>query len=155
MKKQRKQYAPEEKVAILRRHLLEKEPISKPRDELDLQPTFFYRWQKEFFENGAAAFEQKRPSNHSADQERIAYLQKKIQTKDEVLAELMAEHVALKKTLENSDRDLGSARYAGSDRGVRPALVGEDRDQRRPIYFVAGRHGEQVLQLAAALRTSE
>ena len=29
MKKQRKQYAPEEKVAILRRHLLEKEPISK------------------------------------------------------------------------------------------------------------------------------
>jgi hypothetical protein len=26
MKKQRKHYAPEEKVAILRRHLLEKEP---------------------------------------------------------------------------------------------------------------------------------
>jgi hypothetical protein len=40
-----------------------------------------------------AAFGQKRPTNHSADQERIAYLQKKIQTKDEVLAE----HVALKK----------------------------------------------------------
>jgi hypothetical protein len=46
-----------------------------------------------------AAFEQKRPTNHSADQERIAYLQKKIQTKDEVLAELMAEHVALKKDI--------------------------------------------------------
>ena len=29
----------------------------------------------------------------------IAYLGKKIQTKDDVLAELMAEHVALKKTL--------------------------------------------------------
>ena len=27
MKKQRKQYAPEEKVAILRRHLLGKEPV--------------------------------------------------------------------------------------------------------------------------------
>jgi transposase len=97
--KQRKQYAPEEKVAILRRHLLEKEPISKLCDEVGLQPTVFYRWQKEFFENGAAAFEQKRPTNHSADQERIAYLQKKIQTKDEVLAELMAEHVALKKDI--------------------------------------------------------
>jgi hypothetical protein len=59
----------------------------------------FYRWQKNFFENGAAAFEQKRPTNHSADQERIAYLQKKIQTKDELLAELMAEHVALKKEI--------------------------------------------------------
>ncbi|MGA9978922.1 MAG: hypothetical protein WBQ08_09835 [Candidatus Sulfotelmatobacter sp.] len=44
-------------------------------------------------------FEQKRPTNHSADQERIAYLQKKIQTKDEVLAELMAEHVALEKDI--------------------------------------------------------
>src|SRR6187399_2824263 len=61
MKKQRKHYAPEEKVAILRRHLLEKEPISKLCDELGLQPTVFYRWQKEFFENGAAAFEQKQP----------------------------------------------------------------------------------------------
>ena len=87
------------KVAILRRHLLENEPISKLCDELGLQPTVFYRWQKEFFENGAAAFEQKARPNHSADQERIAYLEKKIQTKDEVLAELMAEHVALKKTL--------------------------------------------------------
>src|SRR5260221_667987 len=99
MKKQRKHYTPEEKVAILRRHLLEKEPISKLCDEMGLQPTVFYRWQKEFFENGVAAFEPKRPSNHSAEQERIAYLEKKIQTKDEVLAELMAEHVALKKTL--------------------------------------------------------
>src|SRR3954453_13328434 len=73
MKKRRKHYTPEEKVAILRRHLLDKEPISKLCDELGLQPTVFYRWQKEFFENGASAFDQKRPSNHSAEQERIAY----------------------------------------------------------------------------------
>jgi len=99
MKKQRKHYTPEEKVAILRRHLLEKQPISKLCDELGLQPTVFYRWHKELFENGAAAFEQKKPTNHSAEQERIAYLEKKIQTKDEVLAELMAEHVALKKDI--------------------------------------------------------
>jgi transposase-like protein len=53
MKKQRKHYSPEEKVAILRRHLLENEPISKLCDGLGSQPTVFYRWQKEFFENGA------------------------------------------------------------------------------------------------------
>ena len=99
MEKQRKQYAPEEKVAILRRHLLEKEPISKLCGQVGLQPTVFYRWQKEFFENGAAAFEQKARPNPSAEQERIAYLEKKIQTKDEVLAELMADHVALKKVI--------------------------------------------------------
>src|ERR1700688_1094402 len=99
MKKQRKQYTPEEKVAILRRHLLDKEPISKLCDELGLQPTVFYRWQKEFFENGAAAFQAKARKNQPAEQERVEYLQKKIQVKDEVLAELMAEHIALKKSL--------------------------------------------------------
>jgi putative transposase len=75
-----------------------------------------------FFENGASAFEQKARPNHSAEQERIAYLEKRIQTRDELLAELMAEHVALKKRLGNSDWGLGSARHAGSDRGFRPAL---------------------------------
>src|SRR5208337_3037063 len=90
---------PEEKVAILRRHLLEQAPISELCDKHGLQPTVFYRWQKEFFENGTAAFQPKARPNHSAEQERIDYLEKKIQTKDEVLAELMAEHVALKKTL--------------------------------------------------------
>ena len=99
MKKQRKHYGPEEKVAILRRHLVAQVPVSELCDKLGLQPTVFYRWQKEFFENGAAAFQQKARPSHSAEQERITYLEKKIQTKDEVLAELMAEHVALKKSL--------------------------------------------------------
>ena len=100
MKKARKQYTAEEKVAILRRHLVDKEPVSKLCDELALQLTVFYRWQKEFFENGAAAFQTKQPQHsRQPEQERIERLQKKIQTKDEVLAELMAEHIALKKSL--------------------------------------------------------
>jgi len=99
VKKTRKHYTPDEKVAILRRHLLSQEPISKLCDELGLQPTVFYRWQKEFFENGAAAFQTKERPNQQPQQQRIEYLEKKIQTKDEVLAELMAEHVALKKSL--------------------------------------------------------
>ncbi len=99
MKKARKQYTAEEKVAILRRHLVDKEPVSKLCDELALQPTVFYRWQKEFFENGAAAFQTKNRSHRQPEQERIEQLQKKIQTKDEVLAELMAEHIVLKKSL--------------------------------------------------------
>ena len=99
MKKTRKHYTGEEKVAILRRHLLEQVPISKLCDELELQPTVFYRWQKEFFENGAAAFQAKARSDQQAERDRIAFLEKKIQRKDEVLAELMSEHIALKKEL--------------------------------------------------------
>jgi transposase-like protein len=97
MKKQRKHYTPGEKVAILTRHSVEGVPISDLCDELGLQPTVFCRWQKEFFENGAAAFQQRGRTNHQAEQERIAHLERKVQTKDEDLAELMAEHVALKK----------------------------------------------------------
>jgi transposase len=99
MKKQRKHYSAEEKVTILRQHLIERVPISELCDRQGLRPTVFYRWQKEFFENGAAAFQQKARPDPSAEQQRIAYLERKIQIKDEVLAELMAEHVALKKEL--------------------------------------------------------
>ena len=99
MRKERKHYTAEEKVAILRRHLLDKVPVSDLCDELGLQPTVFYRWQKEFFENGAAAFQGNSRTDHQAEQQRIEFLEKKIQTKDEVLAELMAEHITLKKSL--------------------------------------------------------
>jgi transposase len=157
MRKERKHYTAEEKVAILRRHLLDKVPVSDLCEELGLQPTVFYRWQKELFENGAVAFQTtERPRRQAEEkQKRIEFLEKKVQTKDEVLVELMAEHIALKKALENWDRGPGAARYAGSGGGFRPTLVGEDRDQRRPIYCVAGRCREQVLRLAAALWTSE
>ena len=59
----------------------------------------FYRWRKEFFGNGATAFQTKARGDHQAEQERIEFLEKRIQRKDEVLAELMEEHVALKKSL--------------------------------------------------------
>ena len=45
----------EEKVAILRRHLVDKVAVSELYEELNLRPTVFYRWQKEFFENGGSA----------------------------------------------------------------------------------------------------
>jgi transposase len=66
MRKERKHYTGEEKVAILRRHLPDKVPVSDLCDELGLQPTVFYRWQKEFFENGAAAFQSKSRPDHQA-----------------------------------------------------------------------------------------
>jgi transposase len=62
MKKQRKHCTPEEKVAILRRHLVEGVPISDLCDELGLQPTVLYL-AEEFFENGAAASQQRGRKN--------------------------------------------------------------------------------------------
>jgi transposase-like protein len=101
MRKERKHYTSEEKVTILKRHLLDKIPVSDLCEELGLQPTVFYRWQKEFFENGASAFQSKqRPARQIEEkQKRIEFLEKKVQTEDEVLAELMAEDIALRKGL--------------------------------------------------------
>jgi transposase len=100
MRKERQHFTAEEKVAILRRNLLDKVPVSDLCEELGLRPTVFYRWQKELFENGAAAFQSReRPQRQVEEkQKRIEFLETKVRTKDEVLAELMAEHIALRKS---------------------------------------------------------
>jgi transposase len=79
-------------VAILRRHLLDKVLVSDLCEELVLQPTLFYRWQNEFCENRAAAFQTtKRPRRQGRRHRKIEFLERKVQTKQEVLAGLMAE----------------------------------------------------------------
>lgn len=100
MKKERHNYTPQEKVAILRRHLIEKQAVSEICQKLNLQPTVFHRWMKEFFENGAAAFERAGNSKKHEDrqQRRIEKLEEKLRRKDEVVAELLEEHLILKKT---------------------------------------------------------
>ncbi len=99
MPRDRKHFTPEEKVSILRRHLLEKVPISTLCEEAGIQPSLFYTWQKQFFENGAAAFQPGSRPKSDQTQQRVAVLEAKLRRKDEVLAELMEEHVALKKSL--------------------------------------------------------
>jgi transposase len=96
-KKKRNRFAPPEIVAILRLHLLERTPISDLCDQHDIHPTVFYRWQKQFFENGAAAFESRRRRAGDDKDRRITLLQQKLQRKNEVLSELMEEHINLKK----------------------------------------------------------
>jgi transposase len=99
----RRQFSAEEKVQILRLHLLEHKPISEICEQYQLNPNLFYRWQKELFEHGTAAFA--RPENGAADrpvqklQKENSQLKAKLATKDEVIAEIMAEQVRLKKTL--------------------------------------------------------
>ena len=98
-RKPRKHYTAQEKVAIVRRHLIEKVPVSDLCEEYQLRPTLFYRWQQELFENGAAALERKNGRPSQAEQRRIEWLEAKLARKDEVLGELLEEHVKLKKSL--------------------------------------------------------
>ena len=96
----RRHFTAEQKIAILRQHLLEAVPISTLCDQHQINPTLFYRWQKELFENGAAAFAKPPRSLSVGKQElTIERLEHKLRQRDEALAELMHEHVALKKSL--------------------------------------------------------
>ena len=99
MRKPRKNYTSVEKVAILRRHLLDHVPVSDLCDEHQLSPSLFYIWQKQFSENGPAAFERKTAAPEGHLQRTIAALRDKLQRKNEVVAELMEEHVKLKKEI--------------------------------------------------------
>ena len=84
----RKRFTPEQKVAIVRRHLLEGVPVSDLCDELGIHATQYYNWQKQLFENAAPAFERRpnqanRRRQESAAGRQTAQLQAKLQRKKE------------------------------------------------------------------------
>ncbi|MEZ6104394.1 MAG: transposase [Pirellulaceae bacterium] len=95
---------PEQKIAIIREHLLEKVPVSSLCEKHGINPVNFYNWQRQLFENAAVCFERKPNSanvkrQQDASQRKIEQLQAKLQSKNEVIAELLQEHVQLKKEL--------------------------------------------------------
>ena len=97
-KQQRRHFSAEEKVKILRLHLLEGKAVSALCEEHGIQPSLFYQWQKTFFENGVRAFESAGPDrSESRFQKQIQALEQRLQRKHEVLSELMEEHLHLKK----------------------------------------------------------
>ena len=101
MNSERRHLSSQEKVAALKRHLLENVPVSTICDELGIAPTLFYRWQKELFENCHVVFENGRKAKAAEDVKdiKIQQLQAKLTRKNEVMAELMEAHTQLKKDL--------------------------------------------------------
>ena len=72
-------------MALLRRHLVDKVPVSDLCDEAKIQPSVFYEWQRVLFERMDAVFDTPKQS--------------KLVRKDEVIADISEEHVKLKKEL--------------------------------------------------------
>ena len=101
MSNERRHFTPQEKIAALKRHLLENVPVSSICDQLGIAPTLFYRWQKELFENGHTLFENGRKAKavEDAKDQKIQQLEAKLARKNEVMAELMEAHTQLKKDL--------------------------------------------------------
>jgi transposase len=100
-KQPRQHFSVPEKVAILKRHLLEGIPVSNLCDEIGINPTVFYSWQRLLFENAHLAFDNGRSAkiDENLKDQKIEKLEAKLQRKNEVLSELMEEHTQLKKNL--------------------------------------------------------
>ncbi len=100
-KQTRRHFTPQEKAAIVKRHVLEGVAVSNLCDEFGINPTLFYQWQRQLFENAHLAFENGRKSKalDDAQQKKIEQLQAKLARKNEVMAELMEAHTLLKKEL--------------------------------------------------------
>ena len=79
----RRNFMVEQKLAIVREHLLEGVTVSDLCDKYEIHPTQYYAWQKTLFENGAAAFARKPNAANArrkqdAQQKKIEELEAKI-----------------------------------------------------------------------------
>lgn len=104
-KRTRRNFTPAEKAAAVRRHLIDKQPVSDLCDELAIQPSMFYSWQKLAVENMESAIERSsgRRARHPAEKRateleaKVAALEARLAKKESVIAELSEEYVTLKK----------------------------------------------------------
>ena len=103
MSKKRRHYTTEQKVAILRRHMVDKVSVSDLCNELGLQPSVFYQWQRQVLENLTGAFGPAAAADASKREkllaQKVAALEARLAKKDSVIAEISAEYVQLKKDL--------------------------------------------------------
>lgn len=96
-RKRRANFTAEQKVAIVREHLLEGVAVSDLCDRHGLQPSQFYTWQKQLFERGAKALERTPNGRERELARKVEKLESRLQEKDEVIAEVTQELVFLKK----------------------------------------------------------
>ena len=92
--------SPKQKVELIKKHALEGKSVSEVCEEYGVKPKRYYEWQKKFFEEGARIFESSNGVSKSSkkQEEKIKLLESKLTLKNEVLSELMEEHVKLKKS---------------------------------------------------------
>lgn len=98
----RRHFTPDEKATILRRHLVDQVPISDLCDEYHIHPTLFYNWQRQAFAHLNAALQDGRSARSqaqamAAEQTRRVTLEARLAKKDEIIAEISEEYLALKK----------------------------------------------------------
>jgi transposase-like protein len=107
MSQKRRRYSAKEKMTALRKHFVEGVPVSDICEELGIQPSLFYDWQRVLFSSAEQVFNRQPEAGLTRHVQEVSELKSRLRQKDEVLAEVMAEYVALKKTMGRFERRLG------------------------------------------------
>lgn len=90
-----------QKAKILRDVYKEQIPISQAAEQNQVAPQDIYRWEKQLFEAAPEILTSKagRPKDETLLTKKIEELEAKLKKKDEVIAELAADVILLKKNL--------------------------------------------------------
>src|SRR5437879_874968 len=106
MRKTRRNFSAPQKAEVVRRHLADKVPVSNLADELGVQPSQIHAWVQHLLAHAEESFAPGKKGRRVPDEkdQKIATLEAKVAKqelqlakKNEVVAELMQEHVQLKK----------------------------------------------------------
>src|SRR5215813_4086300 len=99
-KRPRRRYTPEQKASPVRQHVVDKKPVSEICSAAQLQPSVFYKWERDLLAAAPAVFAGHRaPSRELELEAKIAALEVKLARKDAIIAEVSEEYVKLKKEL--------------------------------------------------------
>ncbi len=102
-KRRRRQFTAEQKAATLRRHFVDKVPVSDVCDEHGFQPSMSFQWRQQLFDNLdealRAVLPQRKPAHERKLEARVAALEAKLAREDAVIAEISEEYVQLKEEL--------------------------------------------------------
>ena len=97
-KKKRRRFKPEEKFKIVKEVISKARSVSEICEECDIHPNQIYKWQKDFFESALEGFRSSSKGRTNAAETRQKERQEKeIQRMKDVVAELAAENIELKK----------------------------------------------------------
>ncbi len=96
----------QQKLQLLKEHLVDKVPITEVCRKYSIQPSQFYYWQKQYFDEGTFDISKGKaeqlPQLKKANK-KIKHLEERLQKKDQVLAEMMEDHIRLKKSIFGED----------------------------------------------------
>ncbi len=99
-KRTRRRHTPEQKAALVRQHVVDKKPVSEICSAAQIQPSVFYKWERDLLEAAPTLFAGRRaPSREREREEKIAALEAKRARKDAIIAEVSEEYVKLKNAL--------------------------------------------------------